>query len=82
MRKDASIRISKMTGYSTAQAAKIVGVSKNTLLRWMYTGILDEPQRSEVGGIVWRVWSKEDIERARHIKGTMRPGPKSKRKKT
>lgn len=80
MRRDASIPITKMTGYSTAQAAKMIGVSKNTLLRWMYDGILAEPQRTDVGGIVWRVWSKEDIERARHVKGSQRPGPKSKKK--
>lgn len=75
-----SIHITKMSGYSTAQVAKVVGVSKNTLLRWMYAGILAEPQRTEVGGIVWRIWSKEDIERARQIKETMRPGSKPKKK--
>jgi len=77
-----SIPITKMSGYSTAQAARLTGVSKNTLLRWLYAGHLPEPHRTRVGGIVWRVWSQEDIERARRLKVKMRPGPKSKKKKT
>lgn len=79
MTRVASIPITKMSGYSTAQVAKLVGVSKNTLLRWLYNGVLPEPQRTRVGGIVWRVWSREDIDRARRVKATMRPGPKSKK---
>ena len=77
-----SIPITKMNGYSTAQAAKLAGVSKNTLLRWLYAGRLAEPQRTQVGGIIWRVWSRDDVDRARHLKAKLRPGPKPKRKKS
>jgi excisionase family DNA binding protein len=80
MTRVSGIPITKMSGYSTAQVAKLVGVSKNTLLRWLYDGILREPRRTPVGGAAWRVWSQEDIERARRVKVTMRPGPKSKKK--
>jgi DNA-binding transcriptional MerR regulator len=70
-----------MQGYSTAQAAKIIGVSKNTLLQWLYAGTLDEPKRSTVGGVEWRIWSDSDIERARKVKATMKRGPKPKKRK-
>jgi hypothetical protein len=75
------IPITKMSGYTTAQAAKAVGVSKNTLLRWLYDGVLQEPtQTAKVGSIAWRMWSSGDIERAKKVKARMRPGPKSKKK--
>ena len=75
------IPIIKMSGFSTSQAAKIVGVSKNTLLRWLYDGLLREPKHARVGSIKWRMWSEPDIERARRVKSKMRPGPKARRKK-
>lgn len=74
--------ITEMCGYSTAQAAKLVGISKNTLLRWLYEGSLREPKRRMgVGGSDWRVWSEADVERARTVKATMKRGPKPKSKK-
>jgi DNA-binding transcriptional MerR regulator len=69
-----------MQGYSTAQVAKIIGVSKNTLLQWLYTGALTEPKRCAVGGVQWRTWSKADIERAQKVKATMKRGPKPKKR--
>lgn len=75
------IPITSMQGYTTAQVAKIIGVSKNTLLQWLYTGVLTEPKRSAVGGIQWRIWSASDIERARKVKATMKRGPKPKKEK-
>jgi DNA-binding transcriptional MerR regulator len=70
-----------MTGYSTAQVAKAIGVSKNTLLQWLYTGTLREPKRSSVGGVQWRIWTDLDIERAQKVKATMKRGPKPKKRK-
>jgi|HubBroStandDraft_6_1064221.scaffolds.fasta_scaffold233276_2 hypothetical protein len=81
MARISSIPITSMQGYSTAQAAKIVGVSKNTLLQWLYAGALDEPKRSVVGGVEWRIWAHSDIERARKVKSTMKRGPKPKKRK-
>lgn len=74
------IRITKMEGYSTAQVAKIIGVSKNTLLRWLYQGRLKEPRRMDIAGKDWRVWTALDIRRARKLKATIKPGPKPRRK--
>lgn len=66
-------------GYSTAEVAKIIGVSKSTLLRWLADDVVPEPRRVKVAGIEWRIWSKAEIEKARKVKATMRPGPKSRK---
>ena len=46
--------------FSTVEAAKFVGVSKNTLLRWLDEGLINDVQRDWRG---WRVWTRKDIER-------------------
>jgi excisionase family DNA binding protein len=51
--------------YSTAEVAQAIGVSKNTLLRWLYAGTLPEPKRGTFGGVESRMWSAKDLERAR-----------------
>lgn len=81
MPRISGIPITSMKGYSTAQVAKAIGVSKNTLLQWLYTGALKEPKRSPVGGVQWRIWTDSDIERARKVKKTMKRGPKPKKGK-
>ena len=48
--------------YSTLQAAKQIGIAKNTLLRWISLGLIEEVDRDWRG---WRVWSEEDIHRAK-----------------
>jgi hypothetical protein len=47
--------------YATAEAAKRIGVSKNTLLRWIAEGLMPDVDRDWRG---WRTWSAQDIERA------------------
>ncbi len=46
--------------FSTIEAANCIGVSKNTLLRWLDEGLIDDVQRDWRG---WRVWMQRDIER-------------------
>jgi excisionase family DNA binding protein len=48
--------------FSTVEAAKLIGVSKNTLLRWLDEGLIDDVQRDWRG---WRVWLRRDIERVK-----------------
>lgn len=79
MKRISGIPITRMSGYTTAQAAEIVGISKNTLLRWLYDGLLNEPRRTQVGGASWREWSEQDIDKAKEVKAKMRPGPKGKK---
>jgi hypothetical protein len=50
--------------FSTAEVARNIGVSKNTLLRWLFSGKLKEPKRETFGGVESRVWSVADLERA------------------
>lgn len=54
--------------YSTAEVAKEIEVSKNTLLRWLQTGQLAEPKRQTFGGVESRVWSEADVRRAREFR--------------
>jgi len=48
--------------FSTVEAAKRVGVSKNTLLRWLDEGLIEDVQRDWRG---WRVWRPQDVERVK-----------------
>ena len=51
--------------FSTAEAANCIGVSKNTLLRWLDEELIDDVQRDWRG---WRVWMQRDIERIKAFK--------------
>ena len=50
---------------STAEVAERIGVSKNTLLRWIAEGRLRDVARDWRN---WRVWREADIERARLLR--------------
>lgn len=58
--------------HTTAQAAKITGVSKNTLLEWIQRGHIPEPERDWRG---WRRWTQADIDRAVAYKLAPRAAP-------
>jgi len=58
--------------FSTIEVAKSVGVSKNTLLRWLDEGLLEDVQRDWRG---WRVWLSQDIERVQAFKVTYHSKP-------
>ena len=47
---------------STVEAAKRIGVSKSTLLRWLDEGLIDDVERDWRG---WRVWRSRDVERVK-----------------
>jgi hypothetical protein len=54
--------------YSTKQVAKKIGVGHQTLLRWLYAKQLAEPERMLYGGQNLRIWTMDDIQRARNYK--------------
>jgi len=59
--------------YSTKQAAQRIGVSKETLLRWLRDDPSREPSRDRRG---WRVWTQQDIDRlVAWNSATTRPAP-------
>ncbi|HJT71423.1 MAG TPA: helix-turn-helix domain-containing protein [Terriglobales bacterium] len=62
--------------YTTAQAAKLIGVSRQTLQAWIAAGQIDAPELIGAGKAKLRVWTARDIERVKKFKGTLRPGPK------
>jgi excisionase family DNA binding protein len=47
---------------STVEAAKRIGVSKSTLLRWLDEGLIEDIERDWRG---WRVWRSRDVERVK-----------------
>jgi predicted site-specific integrase-resolvase len=57
-----------MERYLTAQVAAMVGVSKNTLLNWLYSGKIPEPRRRVEAGLEVRLWSERDVNRAKKYK--------------
>lgn len=58
--------------YSTGQAAKQIGVSKNTLLRWLDEGLTEDVQRDWRG---WRLWRSEDVERVKAFRDAYHSEP-------
>jgi DNA-binding transcriptional MerR regulator len=58
--------------FSTVEAANCIGVSKNTLLRWLDEGLIDDVQRDWRG---WRVWKQQDIERIKEFKSEYHSKP-------
>ena len=51
--------------YKTNELARLVGVSKNTLIRWEEEGLIPPPMRDGRG---WRVWSKDAVEKIMELK--------------
>ena len=50
--------------YSTDQAAKELGLSKSTLLRWFRDGRISEVKRDRNN---WRIFTAKDIEQIRKV---------------
>jgi MerR HTH family regulatory protein len=57
-----------MNSYSTLDVARIVGIDKQTLLRWLWAGKVLEPKCFVSGRIKLRHWTDRDIERVREHK--------------
>jgi excisionase family DNA binding protein len=66
--------------FTTSQAAEQIGVSRQTLQTWIAAGEIEAPALIGEGKATLRLWTKADIEKARKFKGTLRSGPKGKKK--
>ena len=64
--------------YSTGDAAKQIGVSRQTLQAWIDRKSIPTPKLEKVGRVSIRLWTTANIERARKFKGTLKPGRKRK----
>jgi excisionase family DNA binding protein len=67
--------------HTTAEAAEAIGVSRQTLYSWIEGGKVAAPKQIATGQKSIRLWTKGDIERVKRFKGTLKRGPRSKKKK-
>ena len=49
------------TYYRTAEVFRLIGISRNTLYRWLQKGILTGTERRDSRG--WRLFTREEIDR-------------------
>ncbi len=49
------------TYYRTAEAFRVIGISRNTLYRWLQKGVLTTTERRDSRG--WRLFTQEEIDR-------------------
>ncbi len=54
--------------YSAAQAARMLGIHKVTLQRWLLDGKVAEPNKVRIGNIESRIWTHSDVEHVRRYK--------------
>ena len=72
--------IMKKTTYSTATAARKIGVSFRTLNRWLALGKIRPSMETQMpGGRTLWLWTDPDIKKGRKVKAEQKPGPKPKR---
>jgi len=55
------IKLNGQTYYSTAEACRIVGTSKNTFLRWVRNGLFTDVEHRDRRG--WRLFTEDDLDR-------------------
>jgi hypothetical protein len=70
--------LAQMRTYSTAQAAEQINIHPITLHRWLRRGLVRTSIEVPLNGRILRRWTKADVEKARKMKGTLKPGRKAK----
>jgi predicted site-specific integrase-resolvase len=55
------VKIDGRTYFRTAEVFRIIGISRNTLYRWLQKGILTGVERRDSRG--WRLFTREEIDR-------------------
>jgi hypothetical protein len=50
--------------WSTGDVARLLQISKSTLIRWIRVGFLQEPAVVQVGRVHFRIWRRDDVVRA------------------
>ena len=54
--------------YTTGEAAKAVGISRQTLQAWIKTGLVKAPKMRLLNRVGARLWKESDIVRLRRVK--------------
>jgi excisionase family DNA binding protein len=57
-----------MATYSTIQVAGLLGITSDTLHRWIREGKVGAPSIQSLGGMRVRIWSEEQVEAVRKYK--------------
>lgn len=70
-----------MDGFSTRQAAKLLGLPFTTLARYIAKGKVPTPKTVSLGGLRVHQWSKAEIEKVRAILPGIANGRKTRFKK-
>jgi excisionase family DNA binding protein len=55
------VTIDGQTYYRTAEAYRMLGISRNTLYRWLHKGILGEIEFRDSRG--WRLFTRDEIDK-------------------
>ncbi len=53
------VTMNGQTYYRTAEVCRMVGISRNTLFRWLKEGTPKEPERRDRRG--WRLFTKDEV---------------------
>ncbi len=56
-----SIRINSETYYRTSEVCRMVGISRNTLFRWLKDGVFDDVEHRDWRG--WRLFTEDQIDK-------------------
>lgn len=62
------LHVVAMSPMSTEQVAKVVGVNRVTLERWLSSGKLKGPRVVSIGRGTFRQWSQADVDRIQKYK--------------
>lgn len=73
--------LADMATYSTREAAKKLGIHFITLHRYILAKKVPAPKVQTTGGVKFRVWSENDIDRVRKILPKIANGRKTRHKK-
>jgi len=57
-----------MKTYSTVQVAKALEIGTDTLHRWMREKKVPTPPIRSIGGVTVRLWSEDDLDKAKKYK--------------
>jgi excisionase family DNA binding protein len=62
--------------YTTVEVARMTKIPRATLQYWIRKKKISVPRVRLLHGKAVRLWNKAQIEEARALKGTLKPGPK------
>ena len=54
------VKINGQTYYRTAEVYRMIGISRNTLYRWLQNGVLGERERRDRRG--WRLFTQDEVD--------------------